>query len=81
MLVSVAARGLSLIVVSGATLRVVHGLLFAAAALVEDRTQKADSMAVSHGLSCMWDLPRPGIELMSPTLAGGFLLALPPGKS
>ena len=31
-----------------------------------------------HG---MWDLPRPEIEPVSPTLAGGFLTAAPPGKS
>ena len=29
----------------------------------------------------MWDLPRPGIEPMSPALAGGFLTTGPPGKS
>ena len=29
----------------------------------------------------MWDLPGPGIEPMSPVLAGGFLTAGPPGKS
>ena len=29
----------------------------------------------------MWDLPRPGIKPMSPTLAGGFLTTAPPGKS
>ena len=29
----------------------------------------------------MWDLPRPGIEPMSPSLAGRFLAAAPPGKS
>ena len=29
----------------------------------------------------MWDLPRPGIEPMSPGSAGGFLTAAPPGKS
>ena len=28
----------------------------------------------------MWDLPRPGLEPMSPALAGGFLTTLPPGK-
>ena len=33
---------------------------------------------VAHG---MWDLPRPGIEPMSPALAGGFLTTGPPGKS
>ena len=29
----------------------------------------------------MWDLPGPGIEPMSPALAGGFLTTVPPGKS
>jgi len=29
----------------------------------------------------MWDLPEPGIEPVSPTLAGRFLTAGPPGKS
>ena len=28
----------------------------------------------------MWDLPRPGLEPMSPALAGGFLTTAPPGK-
>ena len=28
----------------------------------------------------MWDLPRPGIEPMSPALAGGFQSTVPPGK-
>ena len=28
----------------------------------------------------MWDLPGPGLEPMSPALAGGFLTAAPPGK-
>ena len=31
-----------------------------------------------HG---MWDLPGPGIEPMSPALAGRFLTTVPPGKS
>ena len=38
---------------------------------------------MEHGLSCsaaMWDLPRPGLEPMSPTLAGRFLTTAPPGK-
>ena len=30
-----------------------------------------------HG---MWDLPGPGLEPMSPALAGGFLTTVPPGK-
>ena len=29
----------------------------------------------------MWDLPGPGIEPVSPALAGGFLNTAPPGKS
>ena len=29
----------------------------------------------------MWDLPGPGIEPVSPSLAGGFLTTAPPGKS
>ena len=29
----------------------------------------------------MWDLPRPGLEPVSPALAGGFLAIAPPEKS
>ena len=32
-------------------------------------------------LRSMWDLPKPGLEPMSPALAGGFLTTVPPGKS
>ena len=32
-------------------------------------------------LRSMWDLPGPGLEPMSPALAGGFLTSVPPGKS
>ncbi|KAJ8790669.1 hypothetical protein J1605_021267 [Eschrichtius robustus] len=28
----------------------------------------------------MWELPGPGIEPVSPALAGGFLTTVPPGK-
>ena len=31
-------------------------------------------------LGGMWDLPRPGIEPLSPSLAGSFLTTGPPGK-
>ena len=39
--------------------------------------------ALEHRLnSCgTWDLPGPGLEPMSPALAGGFLTTAPPGKS
>ena len=39
---------------------------------------------MARGLSCsvgMWDLPGPGLEPMSPALAGRFLTTAPPGKS
>ena len=39
--------------------------------------------AVAHGLHCLhglWDLPRPGIKLRSPALAGGFFSTEPSGK-
>ena len=29
----------------------------------------------------MWDLPRAGLEPLSPALAGGFSTTVPPGKS
>ena len=29
----------------------------------------------------MWDIPGPGLEPVSPALAGGFLTTAPPGKS
>ena len=29
----------------------------------------------------MWDLSGPGLELVSPALAGGFLTTVPPGKA
>ena len=45
----------------------------------------AGSVVVVHWLSCsaacgMWDLPGPGLEPVSPALAGGFLTTGPPGK-
>ena len=48
------------------------------------------SVVVARGLSScgaraqllcgMWDLPRPGLEPVSPALASGFLATAPPGK-
>ena len=32
-------------------------------------------------LQGVWDLPGPGLKLVSPALAGGFLTTVPPGKS
>ena len=49
------------------------------------------SWALEHRLSCcatwtwlhcgVWDLPRPGIEPVSPALADGFLPTVPSGRS
>ena len=39
--------------------------------------QSIGSVVVAHGLSSTWDLPGPGIELMSPALAGGFFTTEP----
>ena len=42
------------------------------------------SAVVTHGLNLfcgMRDLPGPGIEPVSPALAGGFFTTEPPGKS
>ena len=39
------------------------------------------SCAQSKLLQGMWDLPRSGIEPVSPALAGGFFTTVPPGKS
>ena len=75
----------------------VHRLLIAVASLVEHRLQASrlqqlqhiDSGVAAHGLSSspayllcsIWSLPSPGIEPVSPALAGWFLPTVPPGKS
>ena len=55
----------------GQAFLVVCRLLIAVASLVVERGQPQG----------MWDLPGPGIELVSPALAGGFLTIGPLGKS
>ena len=60
------------------------GLLVVLTSLVVDQTLE---LRLSSGGAwallplIIWDLPRPGIEPMSPALAGGFLSTAPPGKS
>ena len=45
---------------------------------LEHRLSSCDAWAkLFHGI---WDLPGPGIEPVSPGLAGGFLSTEPPGK-
>ena len=36
--------------------------------------------ALAQLLRSMWELPGPGIEPVSPVLAGGFFITEPPGK-
>ena len=70
----------------------VHGLLTAVASpIAEHRLGTWASVVVALGLSScgarakllrgMWDLPGPGLELVSSALAGGFSTTAPLGKS
>ena len=77
-------------------LSVVHRLLIAVASLVSEYSSRAcgfsscSSQALEHRLSScgalvyllcsMCDLPRPGIEPISPALTDGFFTTEPPGK-
>ena len=62
----------------------VHGPLTIAACLVAEhrlQTPRLSSCGSRAQLFCgMWDLPRPGLEPVSPALAGGFSTTAPPGK-
>ena len=63
----------------------VHGPLTVAASLVaEHRLQmrRLSNCGSRAQLLCgMWDLPRPGLEPMSPALAGRLSTTAPPGKT
>ena len=63
----------------------VHGLLTAVASLVVStgsRVHGLSSCGAQAYLSCnMWNLPKPRIRPVCSTLAGGFLIKAPPGKS
>ena len=77
--VFVAVRGLLIVV---ASLVVEHGLQVRGLQqlwFVECRLSTYGAQAqLLHG---MWDLPGPGLEPVSPALAGGFLITAPPAKS
>ena len=61
-----------------------------ASVVVARRLSSCGSWALEHRLSScgtqaqllcsMWDLPGPGLQPMSPALAGGFLTTAPPGN-
>ena len=63
---------------------VVRGPLTIAASLVAEhrlQTCRLSSCGSRAPLLCgMWDLPRPGLEPVSPALAGRFSTTVPPGK-
>ena len=62
----------------------VRGPLIIAASLVEEHRLQTRRLSNCGSraqlLRGMWDLPRPGIEPVSPALAGRFLTTAPPGK-
>ena len=62
----------------------VHGpLTIAASLVVEHRLQTrrlSNCASWAHLLHGLWDLPRPGLEPVSPALAGRFSTTAPPGK-
>ena len=63
---------------------VVHGPLTIMASLVANhrlQTRRLSSCgSQAQLLRGMWDLPRPGLEPLSPALAGRFSTTAPPGK-
>ena len=75
---------------------VVRGLLIAVASLIEEHRLQEHGLSScgSQALECrlsscgtqaqllhgMWDLPGPGLEPVSPALAGGFSTTVPPAK-
>ena len=65
----------------GVTLCCGVGLLTVVTSLLVEHLEprlSSCSVQLAHSL---WDLPGPGIEPVSPALAGGFLTSGPPGKS
>ena len=77
--------GLSLVAASGghSSSRCAGPLAIAASLVAEHRLQmrRLSNCGSRAQLLCgMWDLPRPGLEPVSPVLAGGFSTTAPPGK-
>ena len=78
------ARAFSGCVKQGPLFFAVCGPLTIAASLVADhrlQTRRLSSCGTrAQPLHGMWDPPRPGLEPVSPALAGGFSTTAPPGK-
>ena len=62
-----------------ASVVVARGLSSCGLRALEHRLSNCGSRA--QLLHSLWDLPRPGLEPVSPALAGRFLTTPPPGKS
>ena len=78
-------RGLSLVAASGgySSLRCVGFSLWWLLLLWSTGSERVgfNGCGARALLLCgMWDLPGPGLEPVSPALAGGFLTTVPPGK-
>ena len=89
--VFIAACGLSVVAASGgysslwctglgtrASVFVAYGLSSCGLQALECRLSSCVAWALL--LCSTWDLPGPGLEPVSPALAGGFLTTAPPGK-
>ena len=82
--VFVCVRGLSLVAASGGpSSSRCAGLSLSRPLVAEHRLQTrrlSSCGSRAQLLRGMWDLPRPGLEPVSPALAGGFSTTAPPGK-
>ena len=82
--VFVSVRGLSLVAASGGhSSSWCAGLSLSRPLVAEHRlqTRRLSSCGSQAQLLCgLWDLPRPGLEPVSPALAGRFPTTAPPGK-
>ena len=83
--VFVSVRGLSPVVASGGPLFIAvrRPLTIAASPVAEHRLQTrrlSSCGSRAQLLRGMWDPPRPGLEPVSPALAGRFSTTAPPGK-
>ena len=82
--VFISVRGLSLVVASGGhSSSRCAGLSLSRPLVAEHRLQTrrlSNCGSRAHLLRAMWDLPRPGLEPVSPALAGRLSTTVPPGK-
>ena len=78
--VFVSVRGLSLVVASGRHSSLRCAGVSPSRPLLLQSTGSSNCGSRAQLLRGMWDLPRPGLEPVSPALAGRFSTTAPPGK-